>query len=602
MSLATPPASLSPRQRLLVIVTLLVVGATRIWAQSKTLWDWDEALFSYAVRDYDVGRHKPHPPGFPVYIGAARMVNLAVQDEFRACQLVVLLAAVALFPAAFLLARELRLGFGAAYAGALFTSFAPTAWLYGGTAFSDLLAVTLVLAASGLLLRGCRSTSAYLLGTAVLALSLGVRPQNLLIALAPGVVATLFAGRRRVTEPLVALLIGCAIVATSYGAAAYATGFARYREVVKEHQGYIVRVDSYHNRFRAPLGELANRHFVLPLRSGSTDYLVDALVITAFFLLFRRRSIGLPLTLATFFPYQIFAWLMLDPLGHGRLSLGYLPMYTLLAAAGLFAVLDRRRSVAPAAAAIVVTALLANRGARAIEVLRTTDSPPVAAARVVANESRPGSTVYVDSSLMPQFQYLLPRWNSVAVERESELPFDRDGLYVTDALPLSGSGVSFSRRRKELWPIVRHAYFDVSVQRLAQLPRFTHGWYDVESDGKTRWRWMQRIGSVHFAPPGALKARLSVTFELPRELVTGREVMVALALNGREFDRFTVSEQKVQRTYSLDVPPNEESVVHFSSSDVIRPAQRGVPNDPREVALKLLAIEWSPVDGRGSLR
>ena len=65
---------------------------------ARSLWDWDEALFSLGMRSYDVTQHHPHPPGFPVYIALGRIVRLVIHSDFRALQAINLVAGMLLFP------------------------------------------------------------------------------------------------------------------------------------------------------------------------------------------------------------------------------------------------------------------------------------------------------------------------------------------------------------------------------------------------------------------------------------------------------------------------------------------------------------------------
>ncbi len=58
-------------QRPLLWGTALVVALSRLVAVSRSLWDWDEALFCLAIGEYDVTQHHPHPPGFPLYVAMA---------------------------------------------------------------------------------------------------------------------------------------------------------------------------------------------------------------------------------------------------------------------------------------------------------------------------------------------------------------------------------------------------------------------------------------------------------------------------------------------------------------------------------------------------
>ncbi len=129
-SFAEAPEPLTRTQRNIVIGIAVVVALTRIAALSRTLWDWDEALFCMGVREYDVPSHHPHPPGYPLFVAAAKLVRLVIHNDFRAVQAVVLIAACALFPALFALARELRFPFAVAAGGAALYAFFPNVWHY----------------------------------------------------------------------------------------------------------------------------------------------------------------------------------------------------------------------------------------------------------------------------------------------------------------------------------------------------------------------------------------------------------------------------------------------------------------------------------------
>src|SRR5438874_9309609 len=89
----------------------VLVALTRFLALSKSIWDWDEGLFCLALRDYNVVLHHPHPPGFPLFIGAAKLVRMVVRDDFRALRAVSLIASMFVFPAMYALARALGLAF-----------------------------------------------------------------------------------------------------------------------------------------------------------------------------------------------------------------------------------------------------------------------------------------------------------------------------------------------------------------------------------------------------------------------------------------------------------------------------------------------------------
>jgi hypothetical protein len=52
-------------------LVLLFLAAHLVWLP-RTLEDLDSVNFALGVRDFDVARHQPHPPGYPVYIALAK--------------------------------------------------------------------------------------------------------------------------------------------------------------------------------------------------------------------------------------------------------------------------------------------------------------------------------------------------------------------------------------------------------------------------------------------------------------------------------------------------------------------------------------------------
>src|SRR5436190_1257236 len=134
---AAAPPPLTSRERTIVWIVAAVCALTRFLAMARTLWWWDEALFCLGVRSYDVTQHHPHPPGFPVYVGAAKLLRLVTGSDFHALQAINVIAGMLLFPVLFLLAREIGFRFPTATIAAALCAFFPNVWFFGGTALSD---------------------------------------------------------------------------------------------------------------------------------------------------------------------------------------------------------------------------------------------------------------------------------------------------------------------------------------------------------------------------------------------------------------------------------------------------------------------------------
>jgi len=418
-----PP--LSRRERLVLVALSLAVALTRWFAMAKSLWDWDEALFVLAVREYDVAAYHPQPPGFPLFIALAKLLPF---DEFRALQTLVVLASLFVFPAAFFLARELRARFFVSCAAGLLLAFMPNVWFYGGTAFSDVPSMVLSLVASALLLRGCRSDRALLGGCVVLGIAAGIRPQNVLIAAAPLLIA--FFCKRRTA--ILGAAVVTVIVVASYGGAALATGdVAAYRTAIAEHGQYIRATDSFLGELRPSLIQVADDFFLRPFRAPLINVVLCVLMLIG---LVRRRPPAL-YALAIFGPFLLFAWLFLDFHSASRFSVAYMPLFAILAAEGL----DLANVRVPALAAVVATMVIWTWPA--LTVVRTTDSPPVAALKSVQ-----GRHLEFDASLGAHVAAL-----------------HRDGGGPPATLK-EGRGLNtFARPRERLSGIARPRYFEVAV-------------------------------------------------------------------------------------------------------------------------------------------
>src|SRR5215813_6123193 len=78
-----------------VAIALALGAATvvsRVPLRARLLPTWDAVQFALAISQYDIVRHQPHPPGYLLYVAAARAVEAVVGD---ATQSFVWLATVA---------------------------------------------------------------------------------------------------------------------------------------------------------------------------------------------------------------------------------------------------------------------------------------------------------------------------------------------------------------------------------------------------------------------------------------------------------------------------------------------------------------------------
>ncbi|HUP48995.1 MAG TPA: hypothetical protein VNA04_09435 [Thermoanaerobaculia bacterium] len=471
---AAPPEPLTRRRKLIVAALTALVALTRLAALSRAPWEWDEILFASALREYDVVAHHPHPPGFPLFIGAAKVIALMGVSDFRSLQVVVVAGAMLLFPLTFALGRELHLGFGVSVGGALLTAFAPNVWYYGGTAFSDVPALAVVLAASVLLLRSIRDRRWYVAGCALLGVAIGFRPQIGVVGAVPWLMATWTLQSRR-GHPLPAergvgsgmrgivagVAAAIAIAGGSYAGAVLASSSIReYIDVVREQQEYVARVDSFRSRTRPSLPSLMRTFFKPTRGAGALDKLIPLLAALGAAASLIRRSPGVWVLLAMFGPLALFSWLMLDLNAASRYVIGYVAMFALLAAYGLETVLlplALRREILTVGIAAALALWFAVSAWPALRQVRSDDPPLLRGIRVVAAGQGP---VYVSPGVVPFAAYYLSGRPIIDV---TKAPVEGSGFLLVDALSSEPCARNFIARRGRLADMARARYFEASV-------------------------------------------------------------------------------------------------------------------------------------------
>ena len=580
---STPPEPLTRRQRAIVIAIAVLCAATRFLALARSLWDWDEALFTMAMRDYDVSLHHPHPPGFPVYIAMARLLRLVVTDDFRALQAVNVIAAMLVFPAVFLFARELRLRFTTAVAAGVLFAFFPNVWFFGGGAFSDVPSIVLVLFAVTFLFRGVRDRNAYWIGTLLLALAVGIRPQNILVGLAPGFLAT---RKRRVWEVLVALVIGIVVVGSAFGGAIYATGsLHEYTRMVREHSDYIARVDSFRSDVRPPLWRICDRFFVKQYQSPVLSVITSLFVLISVIASFRDRNKPMLWNALTFVPFAIFAWLMLDRFSISRFSIGYQPMFALFAADGIARVAKKREWIVSGALVLAFFCYTFP----ALTPVRKEVAPSIVAAQTTAGRIDPSrEQLYVGHTMLVFMDLLAPGFPYMRVVDDRGLPLDgrAPAWLLAEITSTKEEGFLFRRERGRLWNIARRHYFEIKLAPIEQRAQFLSGWYFAESMQGYEWRWMGGR-SLTLLPPAHGETLLRLHLGVPGEV---RNPKITIKLNGKVLDEIHTTADSVERDYHVTpAPGNLRNVLELSIDRTVRPS-----HDARELGLRLRYLAWGP--------
>ena len=292
------------------------------------------------------------------------------------------------------------------------------------------------------------------------------------------------------------------------------------------------------------------------MAGGRLSIVVCALALAG--LVAMRQGPRVALACATFAPFAIFALFMLDVNSAHRFATAYLFLYALLAAEGARVLTARLRGVAQAVLVVAIVARYAWWTWPALDEVRRSDSPPVAAMRSLRAAD-------VDFSLEPFAGYFLSGRASAP--------------HMIEGVTPAASARLFARPRGRAWEIARHRHFEVSILPREDLWTFGDGWYDQEDDGRHAWRWMG-VRGVTTLPALADRGRLSLTLEsvAPRAIVEVRA-------DGALIDRFECTPRGMTREWRIAA--NHAVALELSTSATAR-----VPGDPRTLGLRLTRYAW----------
>ena len=195
-----------------------------LWSPHDSLEDIDSINFALGVQSYDVARHQPHPPGYPVYIAGARAATATVRavrgpsPSTDALGLVLLASAAG--AVAVVASRRVLVGAGcsawASTTAALLFACAPLTWLTAARPLSDMPGLAAGLVSQALLLRMAtpsadRSLTACALAGLWTGLAIGVRSQVLWLTFP--LVAVVAVRHLRARLPGTALVLVSSVIA-----------------------------------------------------------------------------------------------------------------------------------------------------------------------------------------------------------------------------------------------------------------------------------------------------------------------------------------------------------------------------------------------------
>jgi hypothetical protein len=191
----------------------LLTVLSRLPYRARMLYNWDAVQFALALREYDVVKHQPHPPGYILYVGLGRIVNAWLGDPTAAY---VTLAVVFSGLTSFVVYALARSAYDrpTALAAATLLAVSPLFWFYGSVGLTyagEALFASLVAFFAFRALEGSE-TDAWL-AAAYLGLAGGMRQSMLLLLFPLWLVAVCLGARRRRTLPIGLAVLGVVVLA-----------------------------------------------------------------------------------------------------------------------------------------------------------------------------------------------------------------------------------------------------------------------------------------------------------------------------------------------------------------------------------------------------
>jgi hypothetical protein len=370
-----------PYQVIAAVLAVAFFAAHLPWLP-RTLEDLDSVNFALAIADFDPVAHQPHPPGYPLFVGVAKLSTAfvsatsdlpPVQAKARALGLLAAaggaLAVLPLFWLLLLLGRVTapaapRVHARQALLATALTVAAPLYWFTAGRPMSDVPGLAVALAAQALLVAAwvhgpgaaragqgwwvVRRTEAMgLAGAFVGAAAMGFRVQTALLVV-PALALVVF-DQRRSTARIVRLVGLFTIFFAGWATLVFAEsgGIGRYLRAIQWQAGDdLAGVEMLATSFSPRLLALALwRTLVLPWCEPVLGAIVLGAAGAGLVALALRAPRALALLAILAGPYAAFHLLFQDTLTT-RYALPLVPMVAWLAAHGLRTVLRRHAALA----------------------------------------------------------------------------------------------------------------------------------------------------------------------------------------------------------------------------------------------------------------
>jgi hypothetical protein len=585
----------------------VVVLLTRLYSLPRTPWELDEFHFIAGVRDFDPSKYHPHPPGYPLFIALGKLFNLVTHDPFFALVAVSVVSCVIGFLALAAAFRHYIDDESAAVAAALLFYLSAGMLVHSPLALTDaatLMFLALAFAAMSRFPEEGTDRRAMLVGVWCAA-AIGVRPQ-ICIPLLPAFIAALWLMRdrsdaeahskfrnRRALIALGALAFVCLMwFLPLMDAAGGPAGLQAYE--LKQAQ-YFAEHDAALSRGALGYGAIVARFIAHPWGSKYVALpllLFAAIGLPAFVRGFRKGSLPLVIFCAV---HILFALVAMDPADGVRYALPSMTIFALLASLGAASI---GRTVQLPGVPWLFAAILGAGSwiyVSPIVKLRTGGPSPVAQAAAFANAHYgPDTVIAYDLALREQTAWLMPRFAAQPIDVALSKYYD---AAETPMVLFADGGSKAAEAKVFAWPgsdaygkLTRNKYLEVTLDPIRPAERYlpVHGVYANErTNAGEEWRWLAREAVIRLPHdhPDRLVLTLKLSSDAPYAADHVRVVSGGVELAAADVGRGAATKLPV----ILGAKANPD--LHIISSDAFMPATVLHNQDPRQLAVQLVAVD-----------
>lgn len=591
---------------LVMAIGVAVIIVSRFWAEAASLYEWDSVQFAMAIDNFDIARHSPHPPGYPVYVFLVRLLNLLVKDNTRSLTLASTLSSCLTPFALFYVLRD-RVGREVAFAATLLYSFSPVVWFNAGLPLADSPTFCLTILAMAALTKGEYALPSYYLGAFLSGLALGGRPQHVLLLLPSLLYVSFFTLPRRglksfciaVVAGLVGILLWLVPLIVDTGGI---NAFVRVNQAQAR-----ITLEWPHNRVGLDFTHLPliAHAFVRLWGNGlSAAMVLLGSVIGLLFLARERPSARLVWLLGVFLPYTLF-FLFTQNLDDLRYAIPSIPLFCVLSAVALMRVFPKKPLLG-AAGIVLLSVWFSIWAYPAVRTVHTQLFPAVAAIRYAQSHMDPQRDLIVYSRRLARHAaYFLSGFTAVEEGKADErlLPL-LEGIsscyLITDErVKEEGTVKTFRWDPPQVEVLARHDRVPYArIKRVGTI--FGRGWYEVEYSPETGreqyWLGQESLAFLYDSGRGGM---LRLHGAIPPRGDRREEQSVQVFIDEKRVDSFQASWATIfERGYLLPPTASRQgrwlSLKMIAAGSIVPAHERISKEDTRELALSVFGLTIEP--------